>query len=258
MDCLIEALKIPSIACVGDKLTKKMFMELPDIGSADKRLIKETVGTILLQYDVKEHTMHIPPFIDDTRAYREILVIEVALKTVRKHTRLSQLFHMLIPNPVILVMSCEKASIMTMAQKRKSLSDASKITVEDVLDTDWFYPDELSESQQAFVDDLDVTNLSYANLYQFYSDLEREILRYKLSQYTGIFTKDIFRAFDSDELREKITTLEAIEVSLGDLKKKISKETNFNGKMAINVEMGKLKKKKKKLIKKLTEDERAK
>jgi len=182
-----------------DSTKPKKLFQIPDITSADKRLIKETVDTIHLQYDIKEQTMHIPPFIDEFRAYREILVIEMALKTVKKHTRLSQLIHMLIPNPVILVMTCEKASMMTLAQKRKSLNDSSKITVEDELDTDWFYPDNLSGIQQAFVDDLDVKNLSYANLYQFYSDVERTTLRYKLSQYTGKYTKDLLKATDNKE-----------------------------------------------------------
>jgi hypothetical protein len=234
-----------------------MFMDLPDIASADKRLLKENINAILLQYVVKEQTMNIPAFIDESRSYREIFVIEIALKTVKKHKRISQLIHMLIPNPVILVMTCEKASTLMLAQKRKSLSDYSKITIENFLDTEWFYPGDLSESQRSFVDYLDVKNLSYANLYSFYSDLEKDILRYKLSQYTGRFTKDMFKIFDSHELREKITTLEAIGLSLGDLKKKIGKEPNFNGRMAINVEMGELKKKKKKLIKELTEDGRA-
>jgi len=257
MDFLIEALKIPSEAYVGEKLTKKMFMDLPDIVSSDKRLFKENVDTLHLQYDVKEQTMHIPPFIDESREYQEILVIEIALKTIKKYTRISQLIHMFIPNPVILVITCEKASILTMAQKRKSLSDYSKITVEDALETDWFYPDALSESQQAFVDDLDVTNLSYANLYRFYSDLERTILRYKLSQYTGRYTQDLFKATDNKELKEKLKLLEESDATLEAYKKKISKETNFNAKMAINVEMGKLKKKKKELIIELTEDDRA-
>jgi hypothetical protein len=49
-------------------------------------------------------------------------------------------------------------------------------------------------------------------------------------------------------LKEAITTLEAIDMSLEELKKEIGKAANFNRKMAINVEMNKLKKKRNKLI----------
>jgi hypothetical protein len=47
------------------------------------------------------------------------------------------------------------------------------------------------------------------------------MLRYNLSQYTGRYTKDLFKRWDSSELKETITTLEAIEVSLEELKKEI-------------------------------------
>lgn len=93
-----------------------------------------------------------------------------------------------------------------------------------------------------------MTHYSYANLYSFYCDLWDDMLRYNLSQYTGRYTKDLFKRWDSSELKETITTLEAIEVSLEELKKEIGKAANFNRKMAINVEMNKLKKKRNKLI----------
>jgi len=49
-------------------------------------------------------------------------------------------------------------------------------------------------------------------------------------------------------LKEKLKLLEESDARLEALKKKISKEPNFNVKMAINVEMARLKKKRKKKI----------
>ncbi len=248
MNFLIEALKIPKKAYIGDKLTKKMFIQHPDISSADKKLIQETVDTIQLQYVLNEQTMNISPYSDETRSYKEILVFEIPLKAIKNHKRLSQLIHMLIPNPVILILMCEIESIMTLAQKRKSMSDYSKITLEEFLYTEWFHQEKLTERQSAFIDNLDVKNLSYANLYRFYSDITDNILRYNLSKYTGTYTQDMFKSFNSHELKEKMATLEKIDSSLEDLKKEIDKETNFNNKMAINVEMVKLRQKRKRIV----------
>jgi len=248
VNVLIEAMQIPEKAYIGERLTKKMFLEHPDTTSADKKVIQETIDTIELVYVIKEQQMNIPAYSDENRSYKEIVVLETALKTIKNVKRVTQLIHRLIPNPVILFLTCDKATTLTLAQKRKSMSDYSKITVEEWLETDWFYQEELSQRQSAFADYMNVTHYSYANLYSFYCDLWDDMLRYNLSQYTGRYTKDLFKRLDSAELKETITTLEAIDVSLEELKKEIGKAANFNRKMAINVEMNKLKKKRINLI----------
>ncbi|MEA1885560.1 MAG: DUF4391 domain-containing protein [Thermotogota bacterium] len=254
MNFLIEALNIPEKAYIGDRFTKKMFLEHPDTTSADKKVIQEIIDTIELVYVIKEQQMNIPAYCDENRSYKEIVVLETVLKTIKNVKRVSQLLHRLIPNPVILFLTCDKATTLTLAQKRKSMSDYSKITVEEWLETDWFHCEELSQRQRAFVEYMTVTHYSYANLYSFYCDLWDDMLRYNLSQYTGRYTKDQFKRLDCSELKETITTLEAIDVSLEELRKEISKAANFNRKMAINVEMKKLKKKRNKLIERLTGD----
>lgn len=248
MNVLIEAMQIPEKAYIGERLTKKMFLEHPDTTSADKKVIQETIDTIELGYVIKEQQMNIPAYCDENRSYKEIVVLETALKTIKNVKRVSQLLHRLIPNPVILFLTCDKATTLTLAQKRKSMSDYSKITVEEWLETDWFHSEELSQRQSAFADYMNVTHYSYANLYSFYCDLWDDMLRYNLSQYTGRYTKDLFKRLDSVELKEAITTLEAIDVSLEELKKEIGKAANFNRKMAINVEMNKLRKKRNNVI----------
>lgn len=256
MNFLIEAMQIPEKAYIGEKLTKKMFLEHRDTTSADKKVIQEIIDTIELVYVIKEQQMNIPAYCDESRSYKEIVMLETVLKTMKSVKRVSQLLHRLIPNPVILFLTCDNTTTLTLAQKRKSMSDYSKITVEEWLETDWFHCEELSQRQRAFVDYMNVTHYSYANLYSFYCDLWDDMLRYNLSQYTGRYTKDLFKRLDSSELKEAITTLEAIDVSLEELKKEIGKAANFNRKMAINVEINKLKNKRNSLIEKLTGDEK--
>ena len=68
-----------------------------------------------------------------------------------------------------------------------------------------------------------VTYHTYPNQYSFFCDMWDDMLRYNLSQYTGSYTKDLFKRLGRSELQETITTLEVIDVSLKELKKEIGK-----------------------------------
>lgn len=255
MTLLTEALKMPENSYVNDRLYKKMFLEQPDLSSADKRLIKEKIKNITLHNVLNLQSTGITPFVDDTRAYRELYLIELELEDTRKHKRIAELIQMTIPHPVCLILTSEDKTTITLAQKRFNQNDKTKITVEEYLFTEWFDPRQLDDRQQTFITSLDSKNFPYTNFYQFYSELFNYVLRFNLSKHTGQFSKDSFKTLPAEEIKDKKDEFESIENAILDLRKRIQRESNFNQKLRMNGEIGALKNRKKVLGRELSKDD---
>jgi len=252
MTLLTEALKMPENSYVNDRLYKKMFLEQPDLSSADKRLIKEKIKNITLHNVLNLQSTGIKPFVDDTRAYRELYLIELELEDTRKYKRIAELIQMTIPHPVCLILTSEDKTTITLAQKRFNQNDKTKITVEEYLFTEWFDPRQLDDRQQNFIISLDSRNFPYTNFYQFYSALFNGILRYNLSKYIGTFSNDNFKTLSVQDIKDKTNEFESIENSILELRRKIQRESNFSQKLRMNDEIGTLKKGRKELIEHLS------
>jgi hypothetical protein len=155
MTLLIEALKIPSRAYINDRLYKKMFYDQVEFSTADKKLIKEKINTIVLHYVLNRQSTGINLYVGDIRAYRELYVIEIELEDIKKHKRIAELIQMSIPYPVILILTYQRETTLVLAQKRFNQSDKNRITVEEYLFTEWFESERLDERQQNFITSLD-------------------------------------------------------------------------------------------------------
>jgi hypothetical protein len=161
---------------------------------------------------------------------------------------------MMIPHPVIVILSCEPLTTFTLAQKRKSLSDHNKTTLETHLITEWFDLNALKERQRELFKAMEVKNFSYANQYSFYSDLENLLLRFNLSKHIGSFGENTLKGFDTQTLKQKTATIMELDNHIGELKTQLHKESNYNNKVSLNVGIMKWRKKRETLINELMEE----
>ncbi|HBY21609.1 MAG: hypothetical protein A2Y24_07530 [Clostridiales bacterium GWE2_32_10] len=60
---------------------------------------------------------------------------------------------------------------MNVVHKRTNLVDDTKNTIEEMIITDWFTEEDMSEMQGKFLASIDVKGLSYSNFYRFYADI---------------------------------------------------------------------------------------
>jgi hypothetical protein len=124
-----------------------------------------------------------------------------------------------------------------MAHQRTSQSDSSKNTIEEFISTDWLRND------SALFAKLDIKQMRFTNFYTLYSDIVDAISIYNLSAIMP--TDDTITGAKARELLAKI---EDIEQKIISLRSKFKKETQFNRKMELNIEIKRLEQSKNKLL----------
>ncbi len=124
-----------------------------------------------------------------------------------------------------------------MAHQRTSQSDSSKNTIEEFISTDW-----LSNDSALFAK-LDIKQMRFTNFYTLYSDIVDAISIYKVTDIIGGNA-----SITGAEARGLSAKIEDIEQRIISLRSKLNKETQFNRKMELNLEIKRLEQSKNKLL----------
>jgi hypothetical protein len=211
----------------------KMPIYLPVIN----HLFTDIINKIVWLYCLKPETINIPAYKDEVREYPEIEVIEVILNKEYGLNRIAEIIMRTIPYPMLLIFKLEDKIRFYMAHQRTSQSDSSKNTIEEFISTDW-----LSNDSALFAK-LDIKQMRFTNFYTLYSDIVDAISIYNLSAIMP--TDDTVTGAKARELSAKI---EDIEQRIANLRSKLKKESQFNRKMELNIEIKRLEQSKNKLL----------
>ena len=205
--------------------------------SSDKSLFTDTINKVVWLYCLKPETINIPAYKDEIREYPEIEVIEVTVNKDYKLNRIAEIMMRTIPYPMLLIFKLEDKRQFYVAHQRTSQSDSSKNTIEEFISTDW-----LSNDSALFAK-LDIKQMRFTNFYTLYSDIVDAISIYNLS---AIMPTD--DTITGDKARELSAKIEDIEQRIANLRSKLKKETQFNRKMELNIEIKRLEQNKNKLL----------
>ena len=234
---MYKCLNIPDSCFIGNTIYKKLFYENADLSTNDKSLFTDTINKVTWLYCLKPETINISAYKDEVREYPEVEVIEVLLHKDYKLKRIAEIIMRTIPYPVVLIFRLEGKVKFYVAHQRTNQSDSSKNTIEEFISTDWL------ESDSALFDKLDIKQMRFANFYALYSDIVDTISIYNLS--TIIPTDDNITGAEARELSAQI---EDIEQEITSLRAKLKKETQFNRRMELNIEIKRLEQNKNKLL----------
>ena len=226
-----DFLKIPNSCFIGNTIYKKLFYESADLSTSDKSLFTYTISKITWINCLKPETINIPAYKDEVRDYPEIEVIEVLVHKDYKLKRIAEIIMRTIPYPMVLIFKLEAKRKLYVAHQRTNQNDSSMNTIEEFIATDWL------ESDSALFAKLDVKQMRFTNFYALYSDIVDAISIYNLS--TIIPTDDNITGAEARELSAQI---ENIEQEITSLRGKLKKESQFNRKMELNIEIKKLEK----------------
>lgn len=230
-------LNIPDSCFVGSTIYKKLFYENAHLSSSDKSLFTDTINKVVWLYCLKPETINIPAYKDEVREYPEIEVIEVILNKEYGLNRIAEIIMRTIPYPMLLIFKLEDKIRFYMAHQRTNQSDSSKNTIEEFISTDW-----LRNDSDLFAK-LDIKQMRFTNFYTLYSDIVDAISIYNLS---AIMPTD--DTITGDKARELSAKIEDIEQRIANLRSKLKKETQFNRKMELNIEIKRLEQSKNKLL----------
>lgn len=235
---VIDALGLPESARVDQRIPKKLLLENGAPTAADKRLINDSIDQMQWVAALKPNTIGIAEYKDDQREYLEIAVVTVSLKdNVKKPgvARISELVHRAIPYPTLLIVAYQGENIISLAHKRWSQADASKVVLDDV-------PTSVVLSQVSNVKDsiakafLQSLTLSqpHTNLLTLYESWIASVEALLAARLTGTFDSKSTQE-EVFVRREALLSCERLEAEAERLKALASKEKQIARQVELNI-----------------------
>lgn len=262
-EILLSRLGFPDASYLGKRVFKKHFFENATLTPADKKSLQDDVGTITWQYTLKPSTTQIKPYADEQREYLEVAVLEITLRSPRNYKRLAEVIHRAIPYPMLLVFvqnsgmgrdeleddensenvpkETESKVTFSVAPKRFSQAEKGAVVVEEFFTTGWINLEKMSDIEQAFLDNLSLSNLPHTHFLAFYSALMDRFIAFGCASLTGKYRLD--NGEISQEARwQQLTLCHELEGKIAKLRATLRKEAQFNRKVELNVQIKQLEK----------------
>ncbi|MBE0436063.1 MAG: DUF4391 domain-containing protein [Methylomicrobium sp.] len=233
-----QKLAIPEACHLGKRVFKKLFYENAPLNAADKKAFTEDIEDIHWLYTLKPETINIARYQDDERDYQEVAILQVTLKNPKAYKRVAQVMQRAIPYPILLVFVDGSRIALSIADKRINRADREKITVEAFYETDWLDWNNLTETEQAFVNSCAIPRFSFNNFYEFYGDLTARIIALNCAHLNGTYTLE--NTLSREERIELLNRIRQTQQQLAELRAALKNESQFNRKVQLNVQIKKL------------------
>lgn len=230
-------LNIPTACEVGNTIFKKLFYENVNLSSQDRKLFIEGIKKITWLYCLKTDTIHVQLYKDNIREYGEIEIIEVELTENKRTDRIAEIIMRAIPYPMVLVFVFQNKRKFYLAHQRNSLNDSSRNTIEEFITTEWI------DENSMLLKKMNIQRMRFTNLYALYCDIMDTI---SIDKVSDMFPPEY--RLSGQQAREFSTELDNLEQKITELKTAFRKETQFNRRMEMNIEIKKLEEEKIKLV----------
>lgn len=235
---VIDALGLPEGARVDQRIPKKLLLENGAPTSSDKRLINDSIDQMQWVAALKPNTIGVAEYIDDQREYLEIAVVTVSLKDAVKKERIpriSELVHRAVPYPTLLLVAYKDENIISLAHKRWSQADASKVVLDDV-STSVVLPQVsiVKDSiAQAFLESLTLDK-PHVNLLALYGSWISSVEALLAARLTGSYISKTTPEQIADR-RKALFECERLEAEADSLKALASKEKQIARQVELNI-----------------------
>ncbi|PWE20133.1 DUF4391 domain-containing protein [Aliarcobacter skirrowii] len=229
---IIKYFNFPNSTLIERKLFKKQFLDNFSLTSNEKKILSECVDSITLNNLLNKDSINILPFKNETHNYQEIAVISVEINNQNKSKEIANII-LHIPYPVVLILIYKEQIQINISPKRLNISDVSKLVVEEQYFTKWIDFKNLTSIDETFLHSLNINNHSFRNFLAFYESFIDKLISYNASIYSGTFSI-------SKDTKMILENIHKTEAQIIDIKNKIKKETNFNDKVNMNLELKKL------------------
>ena len=182
-----EALALPRDTLIDRRVPKTLLIENGGFAASDRRRIREGIEELRWLAVLKPATVGIAEYRDAEREYLEIPVLKLELRAADRGGRLVELVHRAVPYPVLLIAGRNGTTELSLAHKRRSLSEAGKA----VLGTEVFAArvsdDCAHESLIAFRNALALVRQPHDTLHALYQGWIDAVLAFRVAKVTGEF-----------------------------------------------------------------------
>lgn len=248
---LIEDLiNVPNVAIVNNIIPKQDIFEATGMTKSDKDYFVRYVKQIRWLYKFDDSSVRIKPYEDDEKSYIESELIGIKLKKEfqeynhntgnfhRFDARLDRIVDILlrfIPYPILLCAEFNDEIKFYVSHISESKSDYDKITLDELIYTDWIDVNNLDGFDKELIEKLQIDNLDKTNVFTFYDDIVTAIIQYNGSKEVG---QEV--TLSSDEIQKIMDDIKVLERKIADLRVAIRREDNFNKKMDYNIQIKEL------------------
>ena len=226
---IVKYLNLPSSTSIERKLFKKQFLDNFSLTTNEKKILSECVDSITLNNLLNKDSINILPFTNETHNYQEIAVISVEINNQSKAKEITNII-LHIPYPVVLILVYKEQIQINISPKRINITDTAKLVVEEQYYTKWIDTNNLTEVSSEFLISLDTLKHPFSNFKDFFISLTQSVISLNTSEISGKFKSNQDSKFILDKINK-------INSEIQELKAQIKKETNFNNKVKLNIEL---------------------
>ena len=226
---IVKYLNLPSSTSIERKLFKKQFLDNFSLTTNEKRILSDNVDRITLNNLLNKDSINILPFTNETHNYQEIAVISVEINNQSKAKEITNII-LHIPYPVVLILVYKEQIQINISPKRINITDTAKLVVEEQYYTKWIDTNNLTEVSSEFLNSLDTLKHPFSNFKDFFISLTQSVISFNASEISGKFKSNQDSKFILDKINK-------INSEIQELKAQIKKETNYNNKVKLNIEL---------------------
>ena len=248
---LIEDLiKVPDAAIVNSILPKQDIFNETGMNRSDKDYFVRYIKQIRWLYKFDDASVRIKPYETEDKSYLEAELISIKLKKEfqeynhntgnyhRFDARLDRIVDILlrfIPYPILLCAEFNDEIKFYVSHISESKSDNEKITLDEIINTEWINVNDLDGFDEELIDKLQINNLDKTNVFTFYDSIVTAIIQYNGSKEVG---QEV--TLSSDEIQKIMDEIKLLERQIADLRVKIRRADSFNERLEYNIEINQL------------------
>ncbi|GIM34095.1 DUF4391 domain-containing protein [Paraclostridium bifermentans] len=185
---LKDILDLSKKSIANKKMPKKQFQKM--IEKKDFDILTSDVEAIYIYSVLNKATTNIMPVQNDEYNISEIMILNIELRNKNNVKNIRKIFHNVIPNPIILVLSYEDSIDLSIAMKRLNKHDDMKVIMDDIYSSDFINLEDLKDYENKFLQLIKIPNQPQINLYELYKGIQNHILATKLFSYVGNYLTD--------------------------------------------------------------------
>jgi|LSQX01.2.fsa_nt_gb hypothetical protein len=249
---ILQALKLPKHLQCCIKLSKKAFIEHTKQKNVTQRLLQEHVANIQIIAHLTPDNSNIPAYKNQHQEYLELMVLQCELKETdirsSQLNALHRLFHQHIPYPLIVEISSPQQEQVQWSLAHKSINQADTesalLVLSDIHTSNWLStstPDALTKELKR---KLKIDQQNHSHFFALYDSLVQHLIGFLLAVNLNKNTLAEASATYSTKPQqdETLKKVKQLKNNIAALENKRGKTTQFNEKVALNLEVQKLKK----------------
>lgn len=211
-------------------IAKKNFLTLAELTKAEKEDLTNNVKKIVLSFQLEPSKSNIKSYKDEFHEYPLINFFTIEVTEGANTKRIAKFVMSSIPYPSVIVFRCDGNMQIVVAHQRINQNDSTKNVLEEMITLKW------QVYQEKF---FDISLMNLNDFYSLYTDIV-DFISIHNAKESGVVNEEA--PVDGETARQILAKKQQIEMQIASFRARLKKETQFNIKMEINMEIKKLEK----------------